>query len=94
MRSSYVTLEEIAQMIKEGNEVQVIDNKSGEDLTSVTLAQIVYVEVGIAVLYQPDRYVDNAAAVGPLDDLLMGCGSMIPHAHAPCERNIPFKSLK
>lgn len=43
-QSSYVTLEEIAEMVREGDEVQVIDNKSGEDLTRVTLAQILFEE--------------------------------------------------
>lgn len=41
-RSCYVTLEDISGMIKAGEEVRVIDNKSGEDLTSVTLAQIIF----------------------------------------------------
>jgi polyhydroxyalkanoate synthesis repressor PhaR len=41
-RSCYVTLDDIATMIKAGEEVRVIDNKSGEDLTSVTLAQIIF----------------------------------------------------
>jgi polyhydroxyalkanoate synthesis repressor PhaR len=41
-RSCYVTLDDISQMIKAGEEVKVIDNKSGEDLTSVTLAQIIF----------------------------------------------------
>ena len=41
-RSCYVTLDDISQMIKAGDEVRVIDNKSGEDLTSVTLAQIIF----------------------------------------------------
>ena len=43
-RSCYVTLEEIAAMIKAGDEVKVIDNKSGEDLSAVTLAQIIFEE--------------------------------------------------
>lgn len=43
-RSCYVTLEEIAQMIKEGEEVQVVDNKTKDDLTAVTLAQIIVEE--------------------------------------------------
>ena len=43
-RSCYVTLEEIAHMIKEGDEVRVIDNKSKDDLTAVTLAQIIVEE--------------------------------------------------
>ncbi len=41
-RSCYVTLDDIAIMISAGDEVRVIDNKSGEDLTSVTLAQIIF----------------------------------------------------
>jgi polyhydroxyalkanoate synthesis repressor PhaR len=41
-RSCYVTLEDISVMIKTGEEVKVVDNKSGEDLTSVTLAQIIF----------------------------------------------------
>lgn len=41
-RSCYVTLDDISLMISAGDEVKVIDNKSGEDLTSVTLAQIIF----------------------------------------------------
>lgn len=41
-RSCYVTLEDIAGMIKTGEEVRVIDNNSGDDLTTVTLAQIIF----------------------------------------------------
>lgn len=41
-RSCYVTLDDIAIMIRAGDDVRVIDNKSGEDLTSVTLAQIIF----------------------------------------------------
>jgi polyhydroxyalkanoate synthesis repressor PhaR len=41
-RSCYVTLDDISAMIKAGEEVRVVDNKSGEDLTSVTLAQIIF----------------------------------------------------
>lgn len=42
--SRYVTLLEISEMIKEGIEVRIIDNNSKEDLTTVTLAQIIYEE--------------------------------------------------
>ena len=41
-RSCYVTLDDISLMIRSGEDVTVIDNKSGEDLTSVTLAQIIF----------------------------------------------------
>ncbi|WP_242345790.1 polyhydroxyalkanoate synthesis regulator DNA-binding domain-containing protein [Anaeromyxobacter terrae] len=44
VESRYVTLDEIAQMIKAGAEVQIIDNRTKEDLTSVTLAQIIFEE--------------------------------------------------
>jgi polyhydroxyalkanoate synthesis repressor PhaR len=43
-RSCYVTLEEIAHMVKEGVEVKIVDNKTKEDLTSVTLTQIIFAE--------------------------------------------------
>jgi polyhydroxyalkanoate synthesis repressor PhaR len=39
--SRYVTLEEIEDMIRAGREIQVVDASTGEDLTSVTLTQII-----------------------------------------------------
>ena len=42
--SCYVTLEDICDMIKQGDDVQIIDNSTKEDLTSVTLAQIILEE--------------------------------------------------
>ena len=36
----YVTLEQVAQMVRDGQEVEVRDHKSGEDLTRLTLSQI------------------------------------------------------
>ncbi|MBZ4421825.1 polyhydroxyalkanoate synthesis regulator DNA-binding domain-containing protein [Myxococcus sp. RHSTA-1-4] len=44
VESRYVTLDEIAAMIKEGTEVRIVDNRTKEDLTSVTLAQIIFEE--------------------------------------------------
>ena len=44
VESRYVTLDEIAQMIKGGAEVKIVDNRTKEDLTSVTLAQIIFEE--------------------------------------------------
>ncbi len=38
--SRYVTLEELEEMIRAGKEIRVVDASTGEDLTSVTLAQI------------------------------------------------------
>ncbi len=39
--SRYVTLDEIEEMIRAGKGVSVVDAASGEDLTSVTLTQII-----------------------------------------------------
>jgi len=41
-QSCYVTLEEIAQIIREGNEIQVIDNKSKNDITYMTQIQLLF----------------------------------------------------
>lgn len=38
--SRYITLKGIAELIEAGEAVRVIDNESGEDITSVTLSQI------------------------------------------------------
>lgn len=40
--SRYVNLPEIAQLIREGAEVQVVDAKSGDDITRVILTQIIH----------------------------------------------------
>ena len=42
--SRYVTLLQIAEIVRTGEEVQIIDNNSKEDLTDVTLAQIIFEE--------------------------------------------------
>lgn len=42
--SCYVTLEDIGELVRQGEDVQVIDNTSKEDLTSVTLSQIIFEE--------------------------------------------------
>ncbi len=41
-QSCYVTLEEIAQIIREGNEIQVIDNKTKNDITYTTQIQLLF----------------------------------------------------
>lgn len=40
--SRYVTLQQIAEYVRGGEDVTIIDNTSKEDLTNATLAQIVY----------------------------------------------------
>ena len=41
-QSCYVTLEEIAQIVRDGNEIQVIDNKTKNDITYMTQIQLLF----------------------------------------------------
>ncbi len=38
----YITLDEIADLVQGGDEVEVIENESGEDITNITLSQIIF----------------------------------------------------
>ncbi len=42
LQSRYVTLEEIAKIIRAGNEIQVIDNKLKKDITYTTQIQLLF----------------------------------------------------
>jgi len=42
--SRYITLEGIAQLVRDGQEIKVVDRDNGNDLTHVTLSQIVVSE--------------------------------------------------
>ena len=44
--STYVTLEDLAKMVKEGVDFVVFDAKSGDDITRSVLAQIIFEEEG------------------------------------------------
>lgn len=61
--SRYITLKGIAELIDQGESVQVIDNESREDITSVTLSQI---------LVDSER--SNSSIPGSLLSQLMGRG--------------------
>lgn len=39
--SRYITLQEIAELVRDGQEIRVVDRDNGRDLTQVTLSQIV-----------------------------------------------------
>ncbi len=42
--SRYVTLLDVAEMVRRGERVRIVDHRDGSDLTAVVLAQIVYEE--------------------------------------------------
>ena len=66
--SHYITLEELAAIVKGGEEVRVVDAKTGEDLTTATLAQVIVEGRGAArllplpLLVQLIRMGDDALA--------------------------------
>lgn len=66
--SRYITLDELAQMIRSGHDVQVVDASNDTDLTQATLAQIVVESRGAAkllpvpLLTQMIRMEDDALA--------------------------------
>ena len=55
--SSYITLEGIAGLVRDGHEIKVVDRETGQDLTQVTLSQIVLSEEKRG----PSRMVDGGA---------------------------------
>lgn len=52
-QSCYVTLDDIAKMIRTNEEVMVIDNKSKNDITAATLTQIIFEAEKRASQYAP-----------------------------------------
>ena len=83
--SRYVTLLQIAEMVRSGEEVQIIDNNSKADLTEVTLAQIIYEEQKAhsrnvplqtlkALIHQRTEQVLTELREGPIGRLIPGGG--------------------
>lgn len=68
-RSRYITLEEVAALIKEGKQVKVVDATSNEDLTNVTLAQIILEEekrknlLPVSFLHQLIKYGESLQSI-------------------------------
>lgn len=58
-QSSYITHEEIAQLVRGGEDVRIIDNRTKEDLTTATLAQIFLDEEKRATRAMPVETIRN-----------------------------------
>jgi polyhydroxyalkanoate synthesis repressor PhaR len=87
--SRYVTLLQIAEMVRGSEEVQIIDNTTKEDLTEVTLAQIIYEEQKAksrsvplqtlkALIHQRTEKVLTELREGPIGRLIPGGKSEPP----------------
>jgi polyhydroxyalkanoate synthesis repressor PhaR len=91
--SRYVTLLQIAEMVRGGEEVQIIDNNTKDDLTEVTLAQIIYEEQKAHsrnVPLQTLKELLHARTEKVLADLREGpIGRLIPGSKPPDEKAPP-----
>jgi polyhydroxyalkanoate synthesis repressor PhaR len=66
--SAYVTLEDIAAMVKAGRELKIMDHKTGTDITNVTMAQIVFEE---------EKRKKSVLPIGTLKDLIQQRGEQV-----------------
>jgi len=95
--SRYVTLQQIGEMVRAGEEVQIIDNATKEDKTEVTLALIISEDLKA----QP-----RSVPLGTLRDLIQErgerllsqlregpIGRLIPGSGAPAEAGAPESSV-
>jgi polyhydroxyalkanoate synthesis repressor PhaR len=69
--SRYVSLEDVASFVRQGDEVEVMDNESGEDLTAVTLAQIIL---------EDERKKRSPLSLSVLEDLVRNGGDALANA--------------
>ena len=74
---SYITLEQITELIKQGADVHVIDHESGEDLTSLTLTQIILEQEKKRAGFLPRNVLTNLIRSGgnTLEGMLQSLGS-------------------
>ncbi len=91
--SRYVTLLQIAEMVRGAEEVQIIDNNTKDDLTEITLAQIIYEEQKAharSVPLQTLKELIHSRTEKVLADLREGpIGRLLPGAKAGEERVEP-----
>lgn len=63
--SKYITLDQLSDLVRQGNEVQVVDAKSGADVTAFILTQIILEQskenalLPVSLLHLIIRYGDN-----------------------------------
>lgn len=60
----YVTLEGITQLIQRGEELHVVDHETGEDLTTVTLSQIIFEQEKKRAGFLPKSILSNLIRTG------------------------------
>ena len=80
--SRYVTLDQISEMIRAGDEVKIVDNKTKEDLTTVTLAQIIFEE---------EKKQRSFLPLGAMRNIIQNGGEWFAEAQRRVQSVLPFK---
>lgn len=62
--SRYVSLDEIAAWVRKGQVLQVVDSGTGEDVTSQTLAQVIYEDHRTGVSFLPQEFLHEVIRLG------------------------------
>src|SRR3954462_159094 len=80
--SRYVTLDQISEMIRKGDDVKIVDNKTKEDLTTVTLAQIIFEE---------EKKQRSFLPLGAMRNIIQNGGEWFAEAQRRVQSVLPFK---
>lgn len=80
--SRYVTLDQISEMIRNGDDVKIVDNKTKEDLTTVTLAQIIFEE---------EKKQRSFLPLGAMRNIIQSGGEFIAEAQRRVQSILPGK---
>jgi polyhydroxyalkanoate synthesis regulator protein len=59
-----VSLDEIAEWVRKGQELQVVDSSSGDDVTSQTLAQVIYEDHRTGASFLPKEFLHEVIRRG------------------------------
>lgn len=86
----YITLEQIAEMIRAGHDVQVTDHETGEDLTTLTLSQVILDQEKRQSGFLPRSLMTDLIRSGgeTLDYLLRSLQGSLPLATSSIEERI------
>ena len=80
--SRYVTLDQISEMIRNGDDVKIVDNKTKEDLTTVTLAQIIFEE---------EKKQRSFLPLGAMRNIIQSGGEWFAEAQRRVQSILPIK---
>ena len=80
--SRYVTLDQISEMIRNGDDVKIVDNKTKEDLTTVTLAQIIFEE---------EKKQRSFLPLGAMRNIIQSGGEWFAEAQRRVQSILPLK---